>query len=129
MCQSLSFFGAVPSWKTPPTRVQAPTSIGGSTSGRVEGMASADVGGLASVAPAGGGAAGGGGGVGIASGGGGAGGAAGGAPSGGVCASDGDAQVARTKARVTMSALHRARTVPSIIFFLTRDCWDTRPSS
>src|SRR5205823_1798724 len=100
-------------------RVQAPTSIGGSTSGRLAGMASADVGGLASVMTAGGGTAGGGG-VGIASGGGGAGGAAGGAPSGGVCASDGDAQAARTKARVTMSALHRARTVPSIIFFLTR---------
>src|SRR5580658_3447780 len=44
----------------PPARNQAPTSIGGSTSGRLAGIASADVGGLASVATAAGGVAGGG---------------------------------------------------------------------
>src|SRR3954469_22014913 len=69
MCQSLTFFGSVPFWKTPPTRVQAPTSIGGSVSGRVAGIASAAVGGLgaasiaddaAGAAAAGGGAGGGG---------------------------------------------------------------------
>ena len=49
MCQSPRLLGSLLLEK-PATRIQAPTSIGGSTSGRVAGMASAEVGGLACVA-------------------------------------------------------------------------------
>src|SRR5688572_4330807 len=88
MRQSLSLLGSLP-WKTLPTRVHAPTWIGGSTSGRVAGIASAAVGGLGVASTAAGGAAGGGGG---GAGGGGGGGAsacataAGAAGASGVCA-------------------------------------------
>src|SRR4051794_30398701 len=76
--QSLTLLGSLAPWKRLPARNQAPTSIGGSTSGRVAGIASVAVGGLASTT--GGGAGGGeGGGVGAASMGGAAGGAAAGA--------------------------------------------------
>src|SRR6185295_12711564 len=75
MRQSLTLLGSLP-WKVLPTRSQAPTSIGGKVSGRLAGMASAEVGGLASVATAGGGAIGGGAAAGGGGGGGGGGGAA-----------------------------------------------------
>ncbi len=86
MCQSLTLLGSVAPWKMPPTRSQAPTSIGGSTSGRVAGIASVEVGGLTSAGGGGGVAGGtittvGGGGGGTAGAAGGAAGAAGGGAS------------------------------------------------
>ena len=85
MCQSLTFVGSVP-WKMLPMRSQAPTSIGGRTSGRVAGIASVAVGdGVTGGGVAGGGIGAGGSGVaaGISAGGGGAGVTSTG---GGVCA-------------------------------------------
>src|SRR5579872_7453734 len=91
----------------PPTRAHAPTSIGGSTTGRVAGIASVAVGGLDS---AGGGVAGGGGGAS----------AAGGAPGGGASAAGGSASagVAQSIAPNTTPVAnpeHRAPKVPSLI--------------
>src|SRR5436305_897619 len=85
MCQSPTLFGSLAFWNLPPTRTQAPTSIGGRASGRVAGIASVEVGGVGAgggvAATAGGGAAAGGGGSG---GGASAGGAAGGGASAGA---------------------------------------------
>src|SRR3954469_11699186 len=56
MCQSLRLLGSLLLWNRLPTRVQAPTSMGGSTSGRVAGIASAEVGGFGAASTADGGA-------------------------------------------------------------------------
>src|SRR5580698_4715064 len=85
MCQSLILLGSAP-WKRLLARTQAPTSIGGSTSGRVAGIVSVAVGGGATGGGGGiggGGAGGGGVAAGIAAGAGGGGAASTG---GGVCA-------------------------------------------
>jgi hypothetical protein len=113
MCQSLSLLGSVVPWKTLLTRVQAPTSIGGSTSGRVAGMASVAVGGFFSASTAGGvadaGAAG-------ATTAGGA--PGGGASTGGGSASAGVAQSNAPNIAPVANFVHREPPVPSFIFFL-----------
>src|SRR6266700_6656143 len=117
MCQSLTLLGSVP-WKALPTRVHAPTSIGGNASGRVAGMASADVGGLASVATAAGGAAGGG--ATSAGGGGGGGGGAGGAAALSCArATVGAADRASAVTRLVVRDFHRAPTRPCLMLFLS----------
>src|SRR5450432_2805478 len=104
-----------------PARTHAPTSMGGSTSGRVAAIDSVAVGGFASGGGCGGGGVAGAATTGAGAAAGASAGAAGGAPAGGS-ANAGVDHNAAPKIPPTINLEIRAPTVPSFIVFPSRDC-------